>query len=92
MLYHRTQHLCSHYHRLTLLDALIDKVFLYARNLSVRNFNGQIATDYHNIISYFQYFIDIVDPFLVFNFCNNLDRTVMLIKNTLNGQNDFFIP
>ena len=77
------KHLGSYDHRLFHFDTFADQHTLDARYLLGRHFDTQVTTGNHHAVSDFQDLFHIVDPFLVFDLSDNLDRAVVFVQDTL---------
>ena len=88
---HRMKHLSSHNHRLLGQGTFLDKHSLNTRDFLLWHFDTQITTGNHHPIGHFQNFINIVYPFLVFNFSNDADIASIIIQYFTDIQYILFI-
>ena len=84
------QHLGRNDDRFFTFDALADQQALGNGNLFGRNFDAQVAAGDHDSVGLVQDFVDVVDPFFVFDFGDDLDRTVAFFDQLLDGQHVLF--
>ena len=85
------EHLGSHNYRLLHFHAFADQYTLDARDLFCRNFDTQVTAGDHDTVSHFQDFVDIVDPFLILDLGDDLDRAFMFVEDLLDIQYILFV-
>ena len=67
------------------MHTLTDNLALDAGDAFQRNLDAEVAACNHDSIAGLDDLIDVVDTFLVLNLRNDLDVTVVLVENVLNG-------
>ena len=74
------QHLGSNNHRFLCQNTFFDQQTLNAGNSFLRNLNAQVTTSHHDSVGHFQYFINIVHSFLIFDLGDNLNVAAVCIQ------------
>ena len=82
---HRFQHLRSRNNRFAKSITFFNHHLLQYRYFFGRNFYAQITTSNHKTIRYIEDFINIINPFCIFNFGDNLNILLFRFQDATNS-------